>query len=98
MAVQQHLAATNKELDMKRLFLAVLLGIVAAAVAPVASASAAETVKCKFEGTAGFETALGFTPTVGLDVYTFTSAGTNECNGKKASVSLKGAGHLSCSV
>jgi hypothetical protein len=42
---------------MKRLLLVVLLGVAAAVVAPVASASAAEAVECTLKGKATFTTA-----------------------------------------
>jgi hypothetical protein len=85
---------------MKRLMLAVLLGVVAAVVAPVASASAAEHVECTFKGTATFATPLTAVPTVALDEYKFTSDGSaaNKCNGEAGAASVKGKGHLSCTV
>jgi hypothetical protein len=86
---------------MKRLMLAALLSVAAAAIAPVASASAAEAVECTFKGKAHFLTSpLGPVPTVGLDEFTFATDGTavNKCNTKTASVTLAGKAHLSCTV
>jgi hypothetical protein len=92
---------------MKRLLLVGLLGGAVLAVAPVASATAAEGVKCKFAGTAKFSPPLSPVPSVGFTTYEFESEpekGANECEGttaKKAEASsakVKGKGHLSCTL
>jgi hypothetical protein len=94
---------------MKRLLLASLLCVVAVIVAPVASASAAQVVQCKFKGTTTFNPALGLVPAPGE--YTFNSeagAGT-KCKVKvssepkvetevEAKATVKGKGKLACTV
>lgn len=83
---------------MKRLLLAAAMSIVAAIVVPIGSAGAAETVECKFKGTAKFTIGLGLEPQQGSFTFGTSGGAANKCNGEEASVKLEGAGKLSCTV
>jgi hypothetical protein len=82
---------------MKKLILIVGLCIVAAVVAPVASASAAEetTGTCKIEGEAKFPEGLGKTPK--SVEYTFKGAA-NCSTGEKGETTVSGKALLQCAV
>jgi len=90
---------------MKRFILLGLLALVAVMAAPVASASAANTVSgvCTLSGTAGFNSPLKAQP--GPNGYSFTGSGT--CSGTlngtpitnaPASASASGSGTLGCTA
>ena len=85
---------------MKRIIIAACLAIVAVAVVPVASASAA-TGTCHLEGTATFNPALEFKPKAKVK-YSFKAEGSaNTCVGTGGSqavveASVEGEGNLGC--
>jgi hypothetical protein len=92
---------------MKRLLLAISLSVVAAALAPIASASATPgtfTGACKISGTAEFGGAKLSTKQPKQALFSFTAnAATSKCEGTPAgavfnSASVHGEGQLACSV